>query len=249
MPDPGRLGAGSLRANQLTKNIRGKPIVREVSLSLDRGEIVGLLGPNGAGKTTCFYAIAGLLAPDSGDVIIDGQDATHLPMYRRARLGLGYLPQEISIFRGLSVEDNILSVLEIWEPDKAERRERLEELLADFSISHVRATRGAVLSGGERRRAEIARCLAARPNYVLLDEPFAGIDPIAVGDIRKLVGQLKNRNIGILITDHNARDTLALVDRAYVMHEGAICAEGAPDEILTDPTARNVYLGHDFPMA
>ena len=249
MSESGRRGAGSLRANHLTKAIRGKPIVRDVSLLLNQGEIVGLLGPNGAGKTTCFYAIAGLLATDSGEVLIDGLDATHLPMYRRARLGLGYLPQEISIFRGLSVGDNILSVLELWIADKSERRERLEELLADFSISHVRDTKGAVLSGGERRRAEIARCLAARPNYVLLDEPFAGIDPIAVGDIRKLVGQLKNRNIGILITDHNARDTLALVDRAYVMHEGTICAEGSPEEIMNDPVARNVYLGHDFPTA
>lgn len=249
MPEPERHGTGSLRANHLTKTIRGKLIVRDVSLLLNRGEIVGLLGPNGAGKTTCFYAIAGLLATDSGEVLIDGLDATHLPMYRRARLGLGYLPQEISIFRGLSVEDNILSVLELWVEDKSKRRERLEELLADFSISHVRDTKGAVLSGGERRRAEIARCLAATPNYVLLDEPFAGIDPIAVGDIRKLVGQLKNRNIGILITDHNARDTLALVDRAYIMHEGTICAEGSPEEIVNDPVARNVYLGHDFPMA
>ena len=249
MSESGRRGDGSLRANHLTKAIRGKPIVRDVSLLLNQGEIVGLLGPNGAGKTTCFYAIAGLLATDSGEVLIDGLDATHLPMYRRARLGLGYLPQEISIFRGLSVGDNILSVLELWIADKSERRERLEELLADFSISHVRDTKGAVLSGGERRRAEIARCLAARPNYVLLDEPFAGIDPIAVGDIRKLVGQLKNRNIGILITDHNARDTLALVDRAYVMHEGTICAEGSPEEIMNDPVARNVYLGHDFPTA
>ena len=249
MSESGRRGDGSLRANHLTKAIRGKPIVRDVSLLLNQGEIVGLLGPNGAGKTTCFYAIAGLLATDSGEVLIDGLDATRLPMYRRARLGLGYLPQEISIFRGLSVEDNILSVLELWIADKSERRERLEELLADFSISHVRDTKGTVLSGGERRRAEIARCLAARPNYVLLDEPFAGIDPIAVGDIRKLVGKLKNRNIGILITDHNARDTLALVDRAYVMHEGAICAEGSPKEIMNDPVARNVYLGHDFPTA
>ena len=249
MSEPERHGAGSLRANHLTKTIRGKLIVRDVSLLLNQGEIVGLLGPNGAGKTTCFYAIAGLLATDSGEVLIDGLDATHLPMYRRARLGLGYLPQEISIFRGLSVEDNILSVLELWVEDKSKRRERLEELLADFSISHVRDTKGAVLSGGERRRAEIARCLAATPNYVLLDEPFAGIDPIAVGDIRKLVGQLKNRNIGILITDHNARDTLALVDRAYIMHEGTICAEGSPEEIVNDPVARNVYLGHDFPTA
>ena len=249
MPEPERHGTGSLRANHLTKTIRGKLIVRDVSLLLNQGEIVGLLGPNGAGKTTCFYAIAGLLATDSGEVLIDGLDATHLPMYQRARLGLGYLPQEISIFRGLSVEDNILSVLELWVEDKSKRRERLEELLADFSISHVRDTKGAVLSGGERRRAEIARCLAATPNYVLLDEPFAGIDPIAVGDIRKLVGQLKNRNIGILITDHNARDTLALVDRAYIMHEGTICAEGSPEEIVNDPVARNVYLGHDFPMA
>lgn len=249
MSVPERHGAGSLRANHLTKTIRGKLIVRDVSLLLNQGEIVGLLGPNGAGKTTCFYAIAGLLATDSGEVLIDGLDATHLPMYRRARLGLGYLPQEISIFRGLSVEDNILSVLELRVEDKSKRRERLEELLADFSISHVRDTKGGVLSGGERRRAEIARCLAATPNYVLLDEPFAGIDPIAVGDIRKLVGQLKNRNIGILITDHNARDTLALVDRAYIMHEGTICAEGSPEEIVNDPVARNVYLGHDFPTA
>lgn len=249
MPESGEDAAGILEARNIKKSIRRRPIVRDVSLRLERGEIVGILGPNGAGKSTCFYMIAGLLAPDSGEVLIDGQDVTELPMYRRARLGLGYLPQEVSVFRGLSVEDNIMAVLEFRERDRAARRRRLDELLKEFSITHLRTTKASLLSGGERRRVEIARCLASQPGYILLDEPFAGIDPIVVGDVRRLVRELKDRNIGVLITDHNARDALALVDRVYVMFEGAILTHGPPSEVANDRIVRRVYLGDDYGSA
>jgi lipopolysaccharide export system ATP-binding protein len=207
---------------------------------------VALLGPNGSGKTTCFYAIAGLITPEGGQVIIDGRDVTALPMYRRARLGIGYLPQEMSIFRGLSVEDNIRAILEISEPDRTTRRERLEELLSEFHIEHLRRAPAMALSGGERRRTEIARCLAAGPKFVLLDEPFAGVDPIAVGDIRGLVADLRNRGIGVLITDHNVRDTLEIVDRAYILHDGKVLMSGSAEEVVRDENVRRVYLGQGF---
>jgi lipopolysaccharide export system ATP-binding protein len=215
-------------------------------MDLRRGEVVALLGPNGSGKTTCFYSIAGLVTPDGGQVLIDGRDVTALPMYRRARLGIGYLPQEVSIFRGLSVEDNILAVLEIVLSDRHKRRERLEELLSEFSITHLRRTPALALSGGERRRVEIARCLAADPKYLLLDEPFAGVDPIAVGEIRHLVQDLKGRGIGVLITDHNVRETLEIVDRAYILHDGRVLMSGTTDEVVRDETVRRVYLGENF---
>ncbi len=215
-------------------------------MQLNRGEVVALLGPNGSGKTTCFYAIAGLVTPEGGEVLIDGRDVTALPMYRRARLGIGYLPQEVSIFRGLSVEDNILAVLEITHSDHHKRRERLEELLSEFSITHLRRAPALALSGGERRRVEIARCLAADPKYLLLDEPFAGVDPIAVGEIRGLVQDLKSRGIGVLITDHNVRETLEIVDRAYILHDGKVLMSGTTDEVVRDETVRRVYLGQNF---
>ena len=237
-----------LSIRNLRKSYKRRPVIRDVSLHLDRGEVVALLGPNGSGKTTCFYSIAGLVTPEGGNVFIDGRDVTALPMYRRARLGIGYLPQEVSIFRGLSVEDNILAVLEICETDRKRRRERLEELLSDFSITHIRRAPSLALSGGERRRAEIARCLAANPSYVLLDEPFAGVDPIAVAEIRHLVHDLKGRGIGVLITDHNVRETLGICDRAYIISEGTVLAAGHPDEIVVDPAVRRVYLGEHFRM-
>jgi lipopolysaccharide export system ATP-binding protein len=239
-------GDGGLVVSNLRKSYRKRPVIRDVSLSLGRGEVVALLGPNGSGKTTCFYAIAGLIAPESGQVIIDGRDVTGLPMYRRARAGSGYQPQEGSIFRGLSVEDNILAILEIAVRNRDERLHRLEELLSEFSITHLRRTPSLVLSGGERRRVEIARCLAARPSYLLLDEPFAGVDPIAVGDIRALVAALKDRGIGVLITDHNVRETLDIVDRAYILHEGRVLMSGSRDEVVRDENVRRVYLGKDF---
>ncbi|MFZ5708751.1 MAG: LPS export ABC transporter ATP-binding protein [Pseudomonadota bacterium] len=239
-------GSGGLRVRHLRKSYRRRPVIRDVSLDLERGEVVALLGPNGSGKTTCFYNIAGLIVPDSGEVTIDGRDVTGLPMYRRARLGIGYLPQEVSIFRGLSVEDNILAVLEIVHDDRHKRRERLEELLSDFSITHLRRAQALSLSGGERRRVEIARCLAADPSYLLLDEPFAGVDPISVGDIRMLVHDLKSRGIGVLITDHNVRDTLEIVDRAYILHDGAVLMSGTADEVVRDENVRRVYLGQSF---
>ena len=207
-------GGAGLHVVNLRKSYRKRLVIRDVSMELGRGEVVALLGPNGSGKTTCFYAIAGLVVPEGGQVVIDGRDVTNLPMYRRAKLGIGYLPQEASIFRGLSVEDNILAILEIAVKDRSTRKERLEELLSEFSISHLRRASALSLSGGERRRVEIARCLAANPKYVLLDEPFAGVDPIAVGEIRSLVADLKTRGIGVLITDHNVRETLDIVDRA-----------------------------------
>ena len=237
---------GGLVVANLRKSYRKRPVIRDVSLALNRGEVVALLGPNGSGKTTCFYTIAGLVAPESGRVMIDGRDVTALPMYRRARLGIGYLPQEVSIFRGLSVEDNIMAILEVALANRAERRIRLERLLSEFSISHLRRTPALALSGGERRRVEIARCLAADPKYLLLDEPFAGVDPIAVGDIRTLVADLKNRGIGVLITDHNVRETLEIVDRAYILHEGQVLMSGTSDEVVRDENVRRVYLGRDF---
>ena len=237
-----------LQVRNLRKSYKKRPVIRDVSLSLARGEVVALLGPNGSGKTTCFYSIAGLVTPEGGEVVIDGKDVTALPMYRRARLGVGYLPQEMSIFRGLSVEDNILAVLEIRERDKHKRRERLEELLSEFSITHLRRAPALALSGGERRRVEIARCLAAEPRYLLLDEPFAGVDPIAVGEIRHLVQDLKSRGLGVLITDHNVRETLEIVDRAYILHDGHVLMSGTTDEIVQDETVRRVYLGQNFRM-
>lgn len=239
-------GSGGLSIVNLRKSYKRRPVIRDVSLQLNRGEVVALLGPNGSGKTTTFYAIAGLVTPEGGQVLIDGRDVTTLPMYRRARLGIGYLPQEVSIFRGLSVEDNILAVLEIGISDRHKQRERLEELLSEFSITHLRRAPALALSGGERRRVEIARCLAADPKYLLLDEPFAGVDPIAVGEIRHLVQDLKSRGIGVLITDHNVRETLEIVDRAYILHDGTVLKHGTTDEIVRDEMVRRVYLGENF---
>jgi len=239
-------GDVGLQIVNLCKSYRKRPVIRDVSITLGRGEVVALLGPNGSGKTTCFYAIAGLVTPESGRVIIDGRDVTTLPMYRRAQLGIGYLPQEMSLFRGMSVEDNILSILEIAVPERHRRRERLEELLSEFSIEHLRRASALALSGGERRRVEIARCLAAGPKYVLLDEPFAGVDPIAVGEIRHLVSDLKNRGIGVLITDHNVQETLQIVDRAYILHDGKVLMSGTTQEVVKDDNVRRVYLGNNF---
>ncbi len=239
-------GKDRLQIINLRKSYRKKVVIRDVSMELARGEVVALLGPNGSGKTTCFYSIAGLVTPEGGQVIIDGRDVTMLPMYRRAKLGIGYLPQEMSIFRGLSVENNILAVLEISIRDKTHRRERLESLLSEFSISHLRRASALSLSGGERRRVEIARCLASNPNYVLLDEPFAGVDPIAVGEIRLLVADLKTRGIGVLITDHNVRETLEILDRAYILHDGTVLMSGTAQEVTQDENVRRVYLGDSF---
>lgn len=239
-------GSAGLTVRSLRKSYKRRPVIRDVSIDLKRGEVVALLGPNGSGKTTCFYAIAGLVTPEGGEVLIDGRDVTALPMYRRARLGIGYLPQEVSIFRGLSVEDNILAVLEIAVADRHKRRERLEELLSEFSITHLRRAPALALSGGERRRVEIARCLAADPKYLLLDEPFAGVDPIAVAEIRHLVSDLKSRGIGVLITDHNVRETLEIVDRAYILHDGKVLMSGTTDEVVRDEMVRRVYLGQNF---
>lgn len=239
-------GSSGLRVERVRKSYRKRVVIRDVSLTLDRGEVVALLGPNGSGKTTTFYAIAGLVFPEAGTVTLDGQNVTNLPMYRRARLGIGYLPQEMSIFRGLSVEDNIAAVLDISQRDPHTRRERLEELLSDFSIEHLRRAPALALSGGERRRVEIARCLAADPKYLLLDEPFAGVDPISVGDIRHLVADLKTRGIGVLITDHNVRETLEIVDRAYILHDGQVLMSGTPGEVVENENVRRVYLGENF---
>lgn len=241
-----REGDQGLKVRNLRKAYRKRTVIRDVSLDLKRGEVVALLGPNGSGKTTCFYAIAGLVMPDGGTVVVDGQDVTNFPMYRRARLGIGYLPQERSIFQGLNVEDNILAILEIVEKDRVVRRERLEELLSEFSIAHLRRTPSVALSGGERRRCEIARSLAANPKYLLLDEPFPGVDPIAVGDIRELVIELKQRGIGVLITDHNVRETLEIVDRAYILHDGGVLMSGTPEEVVADEKVKRVYLGNTF---
>lgn len=235
-----------LSVDNLRKSYKKRVVIRDVSLQLRQGEVVALLGPNGSGKTTTFYAIAGLVYPEGGNVSIDGRDVSSLPMYRRAKLGIGYLPQEMSIFRGMSVEDNIMSILDISEPSRRKRRERLEELLSEFSIEHLRRAPALALSGGERRRVEIARCLAAHPKYLLLDEPFAGVDPISVGDIRHLVADLKKRGIGVLITDHNVRETLEIVDRAYILHDGKVLMSGSPDEVVSNENVRRVYLGDNF---
>ena len=239
-------GDAGLRVEGLRKSYRRRPVIRGISLRLDRGEVVALLGPNGSGKTTCFYAIAGLVTPDSGLVQIDGRDVTTLPMYRRARYGIGYLPQEVSIFRGMTVEDNITAILEIGERNRHKRRERLEALLSEFGIEHLRRASALALSGGERRRVEIARCLAAEPRYLLLDEPFAGVDPISVGEIRSLVAALTKRGIGVLITDHNVRETLGIVDRAYILHDGQVIMSGTSEEVVRDENVRRVYLGQNF---
>ncbi|MBK5928778.1 LPS export ABC transporter ATP-binding protein [Rhodobaculum claviforme] len=239
-------GAAGLHVRHLRKSYRKRPVIRDVSLDLGRGEVVALLGPNGSGKTTCFYAIAGLVSPEAGSVRLDGTEIVGLPMYRRARMGIGYLPQEVSIFRGLNVQDNILAVLEIAERDRRRRLDRLEELLSEFSITHLRRAPALALSGGERRRVEIARCLAANPKYLLLDEPFAGVDPIAVGDIRGLVSDLRRRGIGVLITDHNVSATLEIVDRAYILHDGGVLMSGTPREVVGDEKVRRVYLGEGF---
>ncbi|MDG1473234.1 MAG: LPS export ABC transporter ATP-binding protein [Ascidiaceihabitans sp.] len=239
-------GESGLRIEHLRKSYRKKVVIRDFSMHLNRGEVVALLGPNGSGKTTTFYSIAGLVTPEGGKVTVDGTDVTTLPMYRRAQLGIGYLPQEMSIFRGLSVQDNISAILDITIKHRQKRRERLEELLSEFSIEHLRRASAMALSGGERRRVEIARCLAADPNYLLLDEPFAGVDPISVGDIRHLVSDLKKRGIGVLITDHNVRETLEIVDRAYILHDGKVLMSGSPEEVVQNENVRRVYLGENF---
>jgi lipopolysaccharide export system ATP-binding protein len=240
--------ATGLVAANIGKRFKRRPVLRDVSVRVQRGEAVGLLGPNGAGKTTCFYCITGLINPDSGNILLDGHDITDLPMYRRARLGIGYLPQEASIFRGLSVENNIRAVLEVTEPDRDKREAMLEDLLSEFSVTHLRHAPALALSGGERRRVEIARALASHPAFILLDEPLAGIDPIAVSDIRDLVAHLKHRGIGVLITDHNVRETLDIIDRAYILHDGVVLMEGDPSEIVAHEGVRRVYLGEHFSL-
>ncbi len=245
--DPHAQGAeGWLTAYEIKKSYRKRMVVKGVSLAVGRGESVGLLGPNGAGKTTVFYMITGLVPADDGRITIDGASVTHLPMYQRARLGIGYLPQEASIFRGLTVEQNIMAVLELVEPDKKKRKEQLDNLLEEFSITRLRKSPSMALSGGERRRCEIARALASRPSFMLLDEPFAGIDPIAVGDIQQLVRHLTERGIGVLITDHNVRETLSLIDRAYIIYDGQVLTQGKPSEIIANEDVRRVYLGDMF---
>ncbi|MBS0471259.1 MAG: LPS export ABC transporter ATP-binding protein [Proteobacteria bacterium] len=241
-------GGKGLVVSRIAKAYNRRPVVRDVSLTLRRGEVVGLLGPNGAGKTTCFYMITGLIAADAGTIEVDGADVTKLPMYRRARLGVGYLPQEASIFRSLTAEQNIRATAELVEPDANRLNAIVEELLAEFGVTHVRNTPAIALSGGERRRVEIARALATHPSYILLDEPLAGIDPIAVGEIRDLVVHLKDRGIGVLITDHNVRDALDIIDRAYILHDGKVMKEGSPSEIVADRDVRRVYLGERFSL-
>jgi lipopolysaccharide export system ATP-binding protein len=241
-------GQGGLVATGLGKRFKKRPVVRNVSISVKRGEAVGLLGPNGAGKTTTFYMIVGLIAPDSGNISLDGLEISSLPMYRRARLGIGYLPQEASIFRGLNVEQNIMAALEVVEPDLDRREGMLNALLAEFGITHLRRTPALALSGGERRRVEIARSLATAPNYILLDEPLAGIDPIAVGEIRDLVSHLKHRGLGVLITDHNVRETLEIIDRAYILYDGQVLMEGEPEAVVAHQDVRRVYLGEKFSL-
>ncbi|MEI9994156.1 MAG: LPS export ABC transporter ATP-binding protein [Rhizomicrobium sp.] len=241
-------GGKGLVATRLAKAYNRRPVVRSVTINLKRGEVVGLLGPNGAGKTTCFYMISGLIPADAGTIEVDGTDVTRMPMYRRARLGIGYLPQEASIFRGLTAEQNIRAAAELIEPDANRLNAMVEELLAEFGVSHVRHTPAIALSGGERRRVEIARALATHPSYILLDEPLAGIDPIAVADIRALVVHLKDRGIGVLITDHNVRDALEIIDRAYILHDGVVLKEGTPSEIVGDRDVRRVYLGERFSL-
>src|SRR6195952_989864 len=238
----------TLTTEEIGKAYGGRQVVKGVSLEIRQGEVVGLLGPNGAGKTTTFYMIVGLVRPDTGRIMLDGQDIPDLPMYRRARLGIGYLPQEASVFRGLNVEQNIMAALEVVEPDSDRRDTMLDELLAEFGITHLRRTPALALSGGERRRVEIARALATQPGYILLDEPLAGIDPIAVGEIRDLVSHLKDRGIGVLITDHNVRETLEIIDRAYIMHDGQVLMEGRPEEVVANAEVRRVYLGEKFSL-
>jgi lipopolysaccharide export system ATP-binding protein len=241
-------GTAGLMAHGVGKTYKRRPVVRNVSIHVHRGEAVGLLGPNGAGKTTTFYMIIGLVHPDTGWISLDGTDITTQPMYRRARLGIGYLPQEASVFRGLTVEQNVMAALEVAEPDRDRRHQMLDELLAEFGISHLRRTGALALSGGERRRVEIARALATQPAYILLDEPLAGIDPIAVSEIRELVAHLKHRGIGVLITDHNVRETLEIIDRAYIMHDGKVLMEGRPAEVVAHQDVRRVYLGERFSL-
>jgi lipopolysaccharide export system ATP-binding protein len=240
------MSQNGLHATHIAKSYKKRPVLRDVGISVEQGESVALLGPNGAGKTSLFYIIMGLTQLDEGRITLDGQDITALPMYRRARLGMGYLPQESSIFRGLNVEDNIRAILQTSDMSKDRQEALLDELLAEFSISHLRRTPSVALSGGERRRLEIARALASRPKFILLDEPLAGIDPIAVSDIRDLIAHLKDRGIGVLITDHNVRDTLEIVDRAYILHEGHILTHGTPSEIITNDDVKRVYLGKNF---
>ena len=237
-----------LQVVSIAKSYDKRSVLADVSLSVGRGEVVGLLGPNGAGKTTCFYSVMGLVKPDSGRILLDGEDITGLPMYRRAILGLGYLPQETSIFRGLTIEKNILTVLELAEPDKAARERKLDTLLGEFGLTKLRAAPAMALSGGERRRAEIARALAADPSIMLLDEPFAGIDPISIADIRDLVKDLKRRDIGVLITDHNVRETLDIVDRAYIIYDGRVLFTGSPEALVADENVRRLYLGEGFSL-
>lgn len=239
---------GTLVARGISKSYRGRQVVNGVSFGVRSGEAVGILGPNGAGKTTCFYMVTGLVPVDSGTIEIDGFDVTSMPMYRRSRLGIGYLPQEASIFRGLSVEDNIKAVLEVVEKDRKKRAMELDALLEEFHITHLRKAQAISLSGGERRRLEIARALASRPNFMLLDEPFAGVDPIAVADIQQLVRHLTSRGIGVLITDHNVRETLGLIDRAYIIHAGQVLTHGRPKEIVANPDVRRLYLGDQFTL-
>jgi lipopolysaccharide export system ATP-binding protein len=237
-----------LGVRSIAKSYDRRAVLHDVSLDVHRGEVVGLLGPNGAGKTTCFYSVMGLVKPDSGRIFLDGQDITDLPMYRRAILGLGYLPQETSIFRGLSVEDNIMAVLEVDEPDRRARHERLERLLNEFGLTALRQSPAMALSGGERRRCEIARALATKPSIMLLDEPFAGIDPISISDIRDLVKELKERGIGVLITDHNVRETLDIVDRACIIYDGQVLFQGTPEALVADQEVRRLYLGESFAL-
>ncbi len=247
-PDPMPLPDRGLAVVSIAKSYDKRTVLTDVSVSVGRGEVVGLLGPNGAGKTTCFYSVMGLVKPDSGRIMLDGEDITRLPMYRRAILGLGYLPQETSIFRGLSVEKNISAVLELAEPDRDARQARLDELLDEFGLTRLRNSAAMALSGGERRRAEIARALAANPTIILLDEPFAGIDPISIADIRDLVKQLKQRGIGVLITDHNVRETLEIVDRGYIIYDGRVLFAGSPDDLVRDENVRRLYLGESFSL-
>lgn len=247
-PQGGQNLDGTLVARGLTKSYRGRKVVDGASMALRAGEAVGLLGPNGAGKTTCFYMVTGLVPVDSGQILLDGHDVTAMPMYQRARLGIGYLPQEASIFRGLSVEQNIMAILEVVVRDAAERERKLDALLDEFSIAHLRKAPSIALSGGERRRCEIARALASDPAFMLLDEPFAGVDPIAISDIQGLVRHLTQRGIGVLITDHNVRETLGLIDRAYIIHAGSVLTHGRPDEIIANPDVRRLYLGDQFSL-
>jgi len=246
--DPAPLPDKGLAVVSIAKSYDKRVVLTDVSVSVGRGEVIGLLGPNGAGKTTCFYSVMGLVKPDSGRIMLDGEDITRLPMYRRAILGLGYLPQETSIFRGMTVEQNISAVLELAEPDKAARQARLEQLLEEFGLARLRTSPAMALSGGERRRAEIARALAADPTIILLDEPFAGIDPISISDIRDLVLQLKTRGIGVLITDHNVRETLDIVDRGYIIYDGRVLFAGSPDDLVRDENVRRLYLGESFEL-